>query len=491
MIASESSGARLRVSGHAQWVALFAALVIGGDRAATAQAPSRPNIVLVLTDDLGINDLGCYGRTEHATPRLDRLAAEGVRFTSTYCAQPICSASRAAILTGRAPARLGLTTFLPGRGDAASQKLLQAECLPSLPPEETTLGEVFQAAGYDTCYLGKWHLGSGASGPQNQGFRETDFVDRVPQPPHTKGEAELTTRAVDFLKRRHKAPFLLIVSHSSPHIPLEATEDEQARFAACFNPAYAAMLARLDAAVGQLLDALREQRLDRNTVVIFTSDNGGLHVPEGRDAPPTHNTPFRAGKGFLYEGGLRIPLIVSWPERLPAGAVIDAPIINTDLLPTLCRLAAIDAPANLDGQSFATLLDGEPEPSERTFFWHFPHYTNQGSRPAGAVRRGKWKLIEDYESGSAVLYDLNADPDEALQSTDHAPETADELLALLRQWRRDVGARENRPNPSFDAKAHRRIYRDVDVSRLRRKGNAAEIKERLAPWREAIDAAVK
>ena len=263
-----------------------------------APAAEQPNIVLILADDLGINDLSCYGRKEQPTPNLDALAAQGMRFTSAYCAQPICSPSRAALLTGKCPARLHLTNFLPGRADAPSQKLLQPVIEGQLPIEETTIAELLRAAGYATACIGKWHLGGAGFGPKEEGF---DFVftghpQTTPSATEgSKGEIERTAEAEKFIDANKDRPFFLYLPHDSPHIPFAATPAEMEQHKGAFNPTYAAVIARLDDAVGRVLKKIDALGLAERTVFIFASDNGGLHVLESPGTPATHNTPFAAG----------------------------------------------------------------------------------------------------------------------------------------------------------------------------------------------------
>ncbi len=341
-------------------------LLVGSStlRAGDSPPPALPNIVFILTDDLGINDLACDGRSEHRTPNLDRLASDGTRFTSAYCAQPICSPSRAAILTGKCPARLHLTTFLPGRPDCPSQLLLHPVIRQQLPLEEMTLAEHLKAAGYATACIGKWHLGGAGFGPREQGFDFYQAGKAVTAPSDTeggKGEYDLTAQAEKFLEANRNQPFLLYLAHDSPHIPYSARAAVVAANRAAFEPVYAAVIETLDAVVGQLLRRLDALGLAGNTIVIFTSDNGGLHVPELSHARITHNTPYRAGKGFLYEGGLRVPLIVRWPNHVPAGRIVDAPFVNTDWLPTLLDCAGLQVPDSVDGVSLVGLLTGQSD----------------------------------------------------------------------------------------------------------------------------------
>jgi arylsulfatase A len=454
-------------------------------------ALSRPNIIFILADDLGINDLACYGRKEHHTPHLDRLASQGTRFAAAYVAQPICSPSRAAILTGRAPARLHLTTFLPGRPDCPSQKLLHPKIQQQLPLVETTLAEALRREGYATACVGKWHLGGKGFLPTEQGFDWYHAGQAVTKPTETeggKGEYDLTRAAMEFMETNRARPFFLYLAHNSPHIPYGAKTNHIARNAGAFEPVYAALIETLDDTVGLLLAKLDALGLSSNTIVIFTSDNGGLHVPEGPHIRITDNSPFRAGKGFLYEGGLRVPLIVRWPGRVPA-RVVDAPVINTDWFPTLMELIAAPIPQNLDGRSFAALLTGGT-PEERTLFWHFPHYTNQGSRPGGAVRQGRWKLIEHYDTATAELYDLAVDPGETTNVTAREPERTASLRQLLARWISEVGAQTNTPNPGFQPVLFKKLYEDTDVSSYQPMKADATTREQVLAWRKQMNSVV-
>lgn len=452
-----------------------------------------PNIVFILADDLGINDLSCYGRKDQATPRLDRLATEGMRFTSAYCAQPICSPSRAAILSGLTPARLHLTTFLPGRADAPSQKLLHPPISKQLALEHMTLAEHLKAAGYATACIGKWHLGGPGFGPKEQGF-DVVYAGRANTQPSAdeggKGEYDLTARAIEFVRANKDKPFFLYLPHNNPHIPLAAKPELIEKFQDSFNPTYAAVVNTLDDAVGRLLDALDELKLRDHTLVVFTSDNGGVHLPELKEDAPTHNTPYRAGKGYLYEGGLRIPLIVRLPNVVPAGKLVDVPVINTDWLPTILELCGIPFDAsNSDGVSIAPLLKGEAL-AARPLMWHFPHYNNQGGRPAGAIRVGDWKLIEHYEDGRVELFNLANDRSEEQDLAAKEPERVADLQRQLAAWRTAIGAQVNSPNPDFDPAWHQRLYQDFDSSRLKPAVTAAAMREKLAPWRAGMDAVV-
>jgi len=457
-------------------------------------APSPPNVVFILADDLGPNDLACYGRREHHTPNLDRLAAEGSRFTCAYVAQPICSPSRAAILTGKTPARLHLTTYLPGRPDCPSQKLLHPVIEQQLPLAEKTLAECLHDAGYATACVGKWHLGGTGFLPTDQGFDLYHPGNAVTSPSSKeggKGEYDLSARAIEFMEKNRDRPFFLYLAHNSPHIPYSAKPELVAKNAATFEPVYAALIETLDDTVGLLLARIETLGLRDRTLVIFTSDHGGLHVPEGPHARITHNTPFRAGKGYLYEGGLRVPLIVRWPGHVPAKRVVDTPVINTDWLPTLTEIAGARTPRDLDGVSIAPLLVGRGQPKPRPFYWHFPHYTNQGSQPAGAIRDGNWKLVEHYEDGRTELFNLANDIREATDLSARESRRVARLKRQLAAWRQRVGAQTNAQNPNFDSALHRNLYLDFTPSAFDPLHADAETWARVAEWRRQMDAVLR
>lgn len=480
---------------HAASLALLA-LASCSCLAQISAASQRPNIVLILADDLGIHDLHCYGRADQPTPNLDRLAAAGMQFSCAYTAQPICSASRAALMTGLTPARLNLTNYLPGRADAPSQPLLQPRIEGQLPLEQVTLPELLRDAGYATGMFGKWHLGGPGFGPTDQGFD----VAQTPEPtgPPTlatggKAEFAITDAAIDFISAHRDQPFFCYVAHHNPHIPVAAAPELVARHQSAFHPGYAAMIETLDQAVGKLLDHLTSLQLDQRTLVVFTSDNGGLHVLESPGTPATFNRPYRAGKGYLYEGGLREPLLVRWPGTVAPASRCDTPIMLTDLVPTLLAAAGIDPNQTvgpLEGIDLTQALQGEPLPA-RTLYWHFPHYTNQGSRPAGAVRDGQWKLIEHYEDHRVELFDVQSDPSEKTNLAAQQPEVADQLLQKLNQWRLSVGAKMPTANPDFQPDLHRRLYVDPDPSQLIPADTAAKTAPAWEAWRLAMNEAVR
>jgi len=452
----------------------------------------RVNILFILCDDLGINDLHCYGRADHRTPNLDRLAEQGTRFTSAYCAQPICSPSRAAILTGKTPARLHLTTFLPGRPDCVSQKVLHPEIEMQVPLTEKTLPKYFQEAGYATAAIGKWHVGGKGFGPLDHGFDVYHPGKPNTKPSATeggKGEYDLTAFAEKFIETNKDKPFLIYLAHNAPHIPYDAQPARIARNKDAFEPVYAGVIETIDDSVGRLLAKLDALKLADNTVVIFTSDNGGLHAPELQHRRITHNTPYRAGKGFVYEGGMRIPLIVRWPGHAPSGKILDAPVVNTDWVPTLLELAGQPAPRGLDGVSFAAVLTGRGDAPARPLFWHFPHYTNQGGRPSGAMRDGDWLLVEYYDDDAVELYQLSADVGEKQNLAAQQLERVATMRAALDAWRKETGAQSNRPNPDCDPAKYNALYRDVDASRFDPLRADQAGWEKMWDWRKKMNAA--
>ncbi len=486
----------------------------------------RPNIVFFLVDDLGWSDVGCNGSRFYETPNIDRLAKEGVRFTQAYAACHVCSPTRASILTGKYPARLHLTDWLPGRRDFRFQKLANAEIHQHLPEKEITLAEALKAHGYRTGIFGKWHLGEEPSGTRQHGFDvqvpkwnkgwpragyHSPF--RLKGLEDSKGDYltdRLTDEALRFIEQNRRRPFFLYLSHFAVHDPIQGRADlvekyrrksrEQERpdgpaFVLEGNPddpepvsraeldelvkkpshrgyrvlprrtvkikqrqdnvEFAAMVESTDESLGRVLAKLRALDLEKRTIVVFFSDNGGMSaanfgnpkrvVSESRldRAYSTSNLPLRAGKGWLYEGGIRVPMIVKWPGRGTAGRVCDEPVISTDFYPSILEMAGVPSQPgqHVDGKSFVAALKGEPFARE-SIFWHFPHYSNHGMQsPGGAVRSGDYKLLEYFENNSVQLFNLKKDPGERVDLAKAQPEKAAELLAALRDWRKEVSAR--------------------------------------------------
>ncbi|GBL43862.1 steryl-sulfatase [Verrucomicrobiota bacterium] len=468
--------------------------LLAGPPSLSAEDPP-PNFVILFADDLGINDLGCFGRQDQRTPNLDKLAAEGVRFTQAYTAASVCSASRAALLTGQSPARLKITTFLPGRTDRASHRLLGAALNHHLPAGVDTIAQLLKTKGYASAALGKWHLGGKGHQPTDHGFDEYFAGKPNPgaeSPQGGKGELGHADYAVKFIERNKAKPFLLYLAFDNPHIPLAASAHGIDANAQSFHPTYAALVESLDAACGRVLKALEDQGLAKNTVVIFASDNGGVHVSELRETPPTHNEPARAGKGFLYEGGIRTPLIIRFPGRL-AVREIAVPVVLGDLCPTLCALAKAPAPAVQDFQDLSPLLfNSRPTPATpRALTWHQPHYMNQGGKPAGVIREGDWKLIEQYEDGSLELYNLAKDPSEQTDLAATEPSRVAALRGKLEAWRRSVGAEPTKANPDFDRARWENCFGKFDATRVAALPTSAAMRPLMAAWRQAMDDATQ
>jgi arylsulfatase A-like enzyme len=441
----------------------------------TLSAAEKPNVVLILCDDLGWADLGCYASKYHKTPHLDRLADDGVRFTDAYAACPVCSPTRASLLTGRYPQRYNLTDWLPGRPDRPDQKLLRPKINQQLPLEEITLAEALKPAGYVSGQIGKWHLGGKSFEPEKQGFdihiagdqtgtarsyfapfrsKDGTFMPGLETAPDGEYLTDrLTTEAEKFLDANRDRPFFLYLAHYAPHIPLRAKPELVAKYkpgkhGEQGNPDYAAMLESIDEGVGRLLKKLDDLKLAERTLLVFTSDNGGLATLEGSDRAATYNGPLREGKGYLYEGGIRAPLIVRWPGVTKAGSTCSVPVSSIDLFPTALDACGVKSETKVDGLSLVPLLKGG-ELKREALYWHYPHYANQGSRPGGAVRAGDYKLIEFYENGRRELYDLKKDVSESQNLVADKPEVAKELAANLDAWRQDVGAKMMTPNPDF------------------------------------------
>jgi len=452
-----------------------------------AKPAAKPNFVFILADDLGWADLGCYGSTFYETPHLDKLAAQGMRFTDAYAACSVCSPTRASILTGKYPARLHLTDWLPGRPDRPDQKLKRPAILDHLPLEEVTIAEALREAGYRTVSIGKWHLGGTNYFPEKQGFDVNIGGCGKGSPPSyfspygiptltdgPKGEYltdRLTDEALKFIAGAGGKPFLLYLPHYAVHIPLQAKPALLAKYQAKAarlpppsgpeflpegkskmrqiqnNPVYAAMVQSLDESVGRIMRELAELGLEENTVVVFTSDNGGVATSEGF---PTANVPLRAGKGWHYEGGVREPLIVRWPGVTKPGSVCRAPMISTDYYPTFLEMAGLPLrpEQHMDGVSLMPLLKGGARP-ERPLFWHYPHYSNQGGGPGGAVRAGDFKLVEWFEDMRIELFNLRGDPGERHDLAAQMPEKTAALRKALHDWRQSVNGAMPTPNPDY------------------------------------------
>lgn len=453
---------------------------------AETPSPSRPwNVILILIDDLGATDLGYAGSRFYETPNIDRLASGGMRFTNGYSACTVCSPSRAAILTGQYPARLHITDWIKGH-QRPKAKLRVPDWTMYLPLEETTLAERLHAAGYATIHIGKWHLGDPPYYPQHQGFDVNlggTFTGhpgsyffpygtgerRVPLEGGAEGEYltdRLADEAVRLIEANRHRPFFLYFAHYAVHTPLQAKPewiehyqrklDEAVARGDDFDgqqcPVYAAMIHSMDEAVGRVTDAVERLELADRTIVIFTSDNGGLTLPGCKKKPVTHNIGLRAGKGSAYEGGVRVPLIVRWPGVTQPGSVSDTPVISNDLYPTILEMAGVpDAPDHIrDGESVVPILKNPTAPRQSPLFWHYPHYHPGGATPYSAIRDGDWRLVHFFEDDRVELYNLRDDPEERRDLAAEMPDRTRELQAKLEAWRAAVGAQLPTANPDYD-----------------------------------------
>ena len=454
-------------------LALFAALaqLAGVAAAEDSKAARKPNIVFILTDDLGWTDLGCYGSKYYETPNIDRLAAGGMRFTDGYTTGPNCQPTRAALMTGQYGPRTGVYTVGgTNRFDTTSRPLVPVENVTNLPTEKVTIAEALKAAGYATGMFGKWHLGNGEGHhPLNQGFDEaiesagqhfnfrTNPKVEVPEGVYLADF--LTDKAVDFIERHQKEPFFLYLPHFGVHSPHEAKPELIKRFegkpaaGGHHDPTYAAMIASVDESVGRVLAKLDELKLTENTLVIYSSDNGGVGGYEAagvrKNKSVTDNAPLRGGKGMLYEGGVRVPYIFSWKGVIQPGTVCHEPIISVDLFPSLLEVAGASPPNEpIDGVSYVSLLKsgGKGTLPREAIYWHFPGYLGSSgpdswrTTPVGAIRQGDLKLLEFFEDGHVELFNLKADLGQRNDQAKSQPEKTKELHDKLIAWRESVAA---------------------------------------------------
>jgi len=434
--------------------AFFLLLIIPLFTLCSEKETTPPNVLIIFADDMGWNQLGCQGGP-YQTPAIDQLAMEGMRFTDAYASCAVCSPTRAALMTGKYPARLHLTDFIPG---GKGKMLKNPDWQKFLPLEEITIGEVFKENGYRTALIGKWHLSidkkppkSEPYNPDKQGFDDY-MVTYKPVRDKTNPEHDphnvdsIAERSIRFLEENHEKPFLLIASNNAIHDPvmeskerIEAYEKTSPSGEYQVDPGLGAMVSRLDAGTGKILKKLDELGLSENTIVFFLSDNGG------RDKHALQ-IPFRKGKGWLYEGGIRVPMIVRWPEKIKAGSSNGLHTATIDIFPTLLDMVGISPVShNIDGRSIAGAILGITQPENRAQYWHYPHYHGSGMKPASALRKGKYKLIEWHEEfllgeNANELYDLEADPGETIDISSENPELLLELVNELHNWREDVGA---------------------------------------------------
>lgn len=468
---------------------LLTALTVTSASAAEEKRP--PNVVFILADDLGWRDLSVEGSSFYESPNIDSIARDGMRFTQGYATCQVCSPSRASIMTGKYPARLSITDWI-GAAEGAdwkrNTKLLPAYYNHQLPSNDITLGEAFQSAGYKTFFAGKWHLGGEGSFPEDHGFDINigghhrgsppgGFFAPYSNPKMTSGPdgeylpLRLGRETAEFIENHQDQPFLAYLSFYMVHAPLQTTEalwakyrkkameQDQPQFRFIVdrttpvrqvqdNPIYGGMVEAMDTAVGMVLDTLDRLGLEENTIVVFTSDNGGVSAGDGK---ATSNLPLRGGKGRQWEGGIREPFYIKWPGVVAPGSTNNTPVIGTDFFPTLLEMTGINPypEQHVDGVSLVPLLKSGSIP-DRNLFWHYPHYGNQGGEPSSIIRSGDWKLIHYYEDGRDELYHLPSDPVEHNDLVSLEPQKASELRDLLNDWLKEVDARLPVANPNFN-----------------------------------------
>ena len=495
------------------FLSAFAFLSILTDGCAQSTSAQQPNVVFILADDLGLHDLGVTGSDYYETPNIDRIAEEGTMFTQGYAASRVCSPSRASIMTGQFTARHGITDWIGAlsgeewRTLGRNDRLIPADYSHELPTTDTTLAEAMRAAGYQTFFAGKWHLGDSTSYPEHHGFDvnkggwEKGFPtggyfspwDNPRLENVTEGEnlsMRLATETSQFIEQNQEAPFFVFLSFYAVHSPIETTQEKWQKYRdkaetigiqdtgfvmervlpiriVQDNPVYAGLVESMDDAVGVVLNKLEELGLDKNTIVIFTSDNGG--VASG-DAFSTTNRPLRGGKGYQWEGGIREPYFIQVPWIEDPPKTIDYPVTGTDFYPTILELANVQTLPNqhVDGISLVPLLKREPLPS-RSLFWHYPHYGNQGGEPASILRKQDWKLIYYWEDERSELYNLEKDPSEQNNVADRYPKVALEMGRELNAFLDSVNASRPAPDTTFDEALAEKMHQertDVLLPRL-------------------------
>ncbi len=439
----------------------------------------KPNVVLIVVDDMGWTDLTTYGSDFYQTPNIDKLAQDGIKFTDSYATCTVCSPTRASLMTGKYPARLHLTDWITGH-ERLYGKMMIPKWTQYLVPEEHTLAETFKDNGYQTYHVGKWHLGDEETDwPEYHGFDKNIAGFKAGSPKAHKGggyfspynnprlkdgpENEyLTERLTDeveqIIEENKKTPFFINYWFYNVHAPLQAKQNKIDKYTALVdpskrhtNPTYAAMVEHVDEAVGRVLETLKKNGLEENTLVILTSDNGGLVSNK-----ITNNSPLRSGKGDMYEGGVRIPLIMKWTNKIKANTISNIPSTSADLYPTIMELIGLTfskgKKQQFDGISLSKHVLGGSKPSPRNIYWHYPHYHRQGAVPYSAVRSGDWKLIRNYESNTTELYNLKADIGEKNNLINKQATIANKLIADLDKWLKNVDAQYPTKNEKFDPK---------------------------------------
>ena len=482
---------------------LWGAVVGCSHDSAMTDPGSSPNIVIILVDDLGWMDLGIQGSEFYESPNIDQLAREGIRFTDAYSASPVCSPTRAALLTGKHPARLRMTNWIPG-DNPQDRRLIGAGYQEALPLQERTIAEALRGRGYRTFFAGKWHLGGEGFGPRDQGFEfNVGGVDRGRPPggyysPYSNPALEdgpdgeyltdrLTSEAISFIREHREERIFVLLSLYAVHTPLEGAKPHLERFAMKRsespvppgpdqvpehagltkqhqdNVEYASMIYSVDENVGRLTNALDEMALADDTIVILTSDNGGRSTLYG-PGDATSNLPLRAGKGWLYEGGVRVPLIVRAPGMNPPASVSPALVTSMDFYPTILDL--IGAPAmpgqHVDGLSFKPVLTGQAKATRNKLHFYYPHYHGSASVPSVAARWNDWKLVRFYESGEFELYNLREDIGEGRNLVDANPELARKMNDGIESWLRDVSAAMPAPNPTYVEGEEKSLFEGLD-----------------------------
>lgn len=448
----------------------------------------QPNFVFILVDDLGWADVKCnYPQSFYDTPNIDQLAENGVRFTQAYAAHSVCSPTRAAIMTGKHPNRVGITDWIPGV-NPKDRFLLGPDISNELALEEITIAEKLKEKAYKTCFIGKWHLGDDGYLPEDQGFDINIGGHHWGSPPGgyyspyknpkisdgPDGEYlpnRLTDESIQFINANKEYPFFLYLAFYTVHTPIQAaetfvdkyrekrkelnidevphkTEGEATTKLLQEDPDYASMVEAMDHNVGRIVQSLKENGLDKNTWIIFTSDNGGLSTWLRKQSAPTSNDPLRAGKGWCYEGGIRVPLIISGPQLTQKGRVVDDMVISMDFFTTLLNLAGVEHHAN-DGISLLPLLTEGKRLERDEQFWHYPHYHGSGWKPGSALRKGNWKLIVHYEDEKVELFDLSTDPGEKTDVAENFPEKLNDLKTMLDEKLEESGGKLPEYNPDF------------------------------------------
>lgn len=464
---------------------IFSLFILIGCRQEIQTVKKKPNVVFILVDDLGLHDLSVTGSNYYETPNIDKLAEQGMIFTQGYAASRVCSPSRASIMTGRFTARHGITDWIGAktgtewRAHGRQDKLLPADYVHSLPKEDVTLAEAMKNAGYRTFYAGKWHLGKEGSYPENHGFdinvggwdkgspiggyfspwKNPKLENRV----ETENlSIRLANETASFIKQNKDSTFFAFLSFYAVHGPIQTTKSKWGKYQKKVikngiakngyemervlpirkeqdNPIYAGLVESMDDAVGVVLDELKKQGIDKETIVVFTSDNGG--VASG-DSFSTSNLPLRGGKGYQWEGGIREPYFIKVPWLENNGTRNNFPVTGTDFYPTILDLVGIPLlpTQHIDGVSLKPVLEGERMNIKRPLYWHYPHYGNQGGEPSSIIQKNGWKLIHYWEDGRDELYDLNSDIGEESNVAVENQETTIQMRSQLLAWLTEVGA---------------------------------------------------